>query len=67
MKYYIVKGTENPENTRMTNDVSGDHFTTRENYLDSCPNPPIEKSEAEETAGEDPRASNLRAAIQHHL
>ena len=49
-----MKGTENPENTRMTNDVSGDHFTTRENYLDSCPNPPIEKSEAEETSGEDP-------------
>ncbi len=43
--------TEKPENTDMTNDVSRDHDSTRENHLDSRANPPIEKNKAEKTSG----------------
>lgn len=35
----------------MTNDVSRDHDSTRENHLDSRTNPQIEKNKAEKTPG----------------
>ena len=35
----------------MTNDVSRDHDSPRENHLDSRTNPQIEKNKAEKTSG----------------
>ena len=45
--------TEKPEAIHMTNDVSRDHDSTRENNLDPCSNPQTEKikTETEKTSG----------------